>query len=497
MRINNKAILWFLIGVPFIVSGGFALKALLSEYDQFQLQREQLALNFLVQTEAKLNIAMTGLIKDVIQQVEAAIEEDAVVATRRLVFNGDIGFITVFHEEERVFPPEHTSAIFVTEATMLARLEVSHKNARLQMKKGLAYQSLVRATDPYLGSLLHCQLLPMAYEVCVLFKYSQLKALLDATLDKTIAKHPNWGFQLTNSEGRQITRTTQYFILSNTAEVRLQAPLQNWVLKGSFKISDVDAFKLPSLFLIIVLPLLVGWTAIFLSLYRGQQAKIKESTKRAELAAHLSHELRTPLANLSLYVDLIKKKSADADAVGKYAQIIQDETDRLAKASENTIAAAQGGHKELNFEFGIPDNVIEKLLNRFEIFFEKSGCNVNFTGGASEAIWFDVAAFESIVLQLLDNACKHGLKETIELSTSRIKQHLYIYVRDYGAGVDAKDYELIFENNYRGNKNEVEGFGIGLAAVRHLARLNGGDIRVENTNPGAKFIASILVKEKV
>jgi len=487
-------LLGFLVGLPIIITGALATNALISDHKNTKSQRQQVEADFLRQIKTKVDSAILSVIEGTVSKVQAAIKEDPVVATRRLIFNSDIAFVSAYRNEQRVFPPENTGATFVMEASMLAKLDGELQNARKQMQQGRIYQSLVQVTEQHLDSLLHCQPISNSYKACFLIDHQQLAARVSLTLSKLLLQYPNWEVRLSSVSSHLIYGAARETNHLNTPHIKLGSPMHEWSLHGFSKSNDVDSTKLSTLLLMVILPLLLSWAIIFISIYRNQQTQIEENEKKAELAAQLSHDLRTPIANLSLYADLIQRKASDAASVTKYGQVMQDEIERLGRVSERTISVAQGVSSTKSNALEYPDKIIIKLLDRFSAFLQKADCEVNFTGNATEPVIFDVTALESIVLQLLDNALKYGGNGQIDLTTKVSKKHLEVSVRDYGAGVNEDEKELIFSANYRGYHQHADGFGLGLASARHLARLSGGEIFVEDAKPGARFIASLIIK---
>jgi signal transduction histidine kinase len=70
-----------------------------------------------------------------------------------------------------------------------------------------------------------------------------------------------------------------------------------------------------------------------------------------------------------------------------------------------------------------------------------------------------------------------------------------VYVDDRGPGVADEYKELIFDRFRRADRSRG-GAGIGLALVRRVARLHGGDVRVEDREGGgARFILSFAAPD--
>lgn len=484
-----------MIGLPLFIVGALAVKALSLEYDGLEREREKAAVAFLSHIESEIKQTVEMAVKKAMLRVEIAIDDDPVEAPRKLVLVGDIGFIVIFQGEKRIFPPEDTQQILVVERSMITLLGGLLFTARQHMKMGETFQRLVGVTSSSMQSILHCQPLKSIYEICVLSNIDELKTNFQMVLQKYIKSKPDWKLSLNNSN--EMIIGNQEMNLENNIyyKHRLEPPFQDWELNGYPISNTINSFRWSFVSLIIISSLLLSWASLVLFFYRQQQAKIRENKQRTELSAKLSHELHTPIANLALYIDLLKRRSSDVEAVLKYAKIMQDETDRLSRVSRSTIAVAQGNDESIHREANSPDEVIKQLLHRFSVFFKHENCEIFFSDNAPKSVVFDSAALESIVLQLLDNACKYSGSGKVRLATEIASNYLYITVRDYGLGIPDKEKELIFETNYRGDNLDKNGFGLGLAAARHLARLNKGDIYVEDAQPGAKFVVSLEVNE--
>jgi signal transduction histidine kinase len=100
-----------------------------------------------------------------------------------------------------------------------------------------------------------------------------------------------------------------------------------------------------------------------------------------------------------------------------------------------------------------------------------------------------------IMINLIDNALKFSANadnRTIELSCQPTTAgHIQIGVRDYGPGIPKDQMKKIFTLFYRAENEltrETVGTGIGLALVNQLMREMDGEIDVQNTTPGARFM---------
>jgi len=87
---------------------------------------------------------------------------------------------------------------------------------------------------------------------------------------------------------------------------------------------------------------------------------------------------------------------------------------------------------------------------------------------------------------LVDNALKFTSgKDTVEVRAREDGKVIIIEVADSGPGIPADESARIFEELYRGaNARGVEGSGLGLALVRRIVGLHGGEIQVRSKQAG-------------
>lgn len=93
------------------------------------------------------------------------------------------------------------------------------------------------------------------------------------------------------------------------------------------------------------------------------------------------------------------------------------------------------------------------------------------------------APLQRILCNLVNNAIKHHDKETgtVEISVEEQPARYLFSVKDDGPGIESKYHKRIFEMfQTLQSRDIVEGSGMGLAIVRKILMLYGGDITVES-----------------
>ncbi len=89
---------------------------------------------------------------------------------------------------------------------------------------------------------------------------------------------------------------------------------------------------------------------------------------------------------------------------------------------------------------------------------------------------------------LIQNALKFsGREDAVEVRAREDGKSLVIEVADAGPGIQSEDLEHVFEELYRGaNARGVEGSGLGLALVKRIVALHGGELDVRSRQGGAR-----------
>ena len=232
-------------------------------------------------------------------------------------------------------------------------------------------------------------------------------------------------------------------------------------------------------------------------LYRESTRDLRQAAERVSFVNQVSHELKTPLTNVRLYADLLEDHVAPDDAVGQQRLgVLVSESQRLSRLITNilTFARRDKGRLTIHRVAGCLDDAVRAVLVQFGPGFADSSTSVTFIAGAPGRVLLDVDAVCQMLGNLLSNVEKYAAGRDVEIKTNREGSEAIVTVHDQGPGIPEAERERIFEPFVRlqGHAHEgVPGTGIGLSIARDLARMHGGDLRVENTERGACFRLSL------
>ncbi len=200
------------------------------------------------------------------------------------------------------------------------------------------------------------------------------------------------------------------------------------------------------------------------------------------LLAYTSHELRTPLTRLRLGLEAIERNPGTSEAALAGARRDLGELDHLIGAILLFSRLDAGGRRTIDCE-----DVDLLALAAEEA--ARDGIDVQ---GDWVRLRGDERLLRHVIRNLLDNARKHAPRLPPTITVRAIDGGASIHVCDRGPGVPSADAERIFEPFVRlGPRGE--GSGLGLALVRRIAQLHGGQARcAPHRGGGACFIVDIM-----
>lgn len=213
--------------------------------------------------------------------------------------------------------------------------------------------------------------------------------------------------------------------------------------------------------------------------------------------SNVSHEFRTPLT-LMLGPTEDALASPERALCGADLEVVYRNELRLLKLVNTLLdfSRIEAGRVDVAFEVTDVAVLVRDVAGTFRAAFERAGLNFDIRCEASkEVVYVDRDMWEKIVLNLLSNAFKFTFNGGVFVTLRCQSGQLTLGVHDSGVGIPPSELTRVFERFHRieGTRSRsYEGSGIGLALVRDLARLHGGDIAVESQEgKGTSFNVTI------
>jgi len=250
--------------------------------------------------------------------------------------------------------------------------------------------------------------------------------------------------------------------------------------------------------------------AIIYYLQRRNKRRFQEEERRKSLEnverkltflSDISHDLKTPLSMIIGPVSLMKEQTDDPETK-RSLETVYDNAVRLNNMIHRTIELHHLEDEDDNMLIFSTFDVIEFCRSVFETFKENHPQNrfVFHSSCPKLLIEGDAVKFESVMTNLLSNACKYSEEgATISCGISKQENFVEIVVSDDGIGISEIDQPLVFQRMFRAPSTAKlhEGTGLGLYLIKKYLELMNGNISMySKEGQGTSFIVSLPLSDK-
>ena len=223
-----------------------------------------------------------------------------------------------------------------------------------------------------------------------------------------------------------------------------------------------------------------------------ERLRDQEQARRAFVAT-ASHELRTPVASLQVMLDLLiadlEAEPVAVDDARRQARSADAQAGRLSQLAGELLDVSRiDAGLALRAEPVELGEVLRSVVAELEVRLVDERREVTLEDGNEWAL-ADPGSVARILRILLDNALRHTAPPVgVRAELTGDGDRSGVAVEDEGPGVAVEDRARIFERFERGTRAEPGGFGLGLSIGHELARRMGGDLVLEETAAGARFV---------
>ncbi len=217
---------------------------------------------------------------------------------------------------------------------------------------------------------------------------------------------------------------------------------------------------------------------------------------QTDFIANVSHELKTPLAVMQNYGTLLQQPDLSEKDRLKYAKAVSEACRRLAGLITNILKLNKLENQQI-YPSAITYNLDEQLCEcflTFENVWESKEIEIETDIDEDIAINADPELLSLVWNNLFSNAFKFtdsGGKVSLTLKTEG--SSAVVSVTDTGCGITPDVGKRMFDKFYQGDTSHAtEGNGLGLALVKRVVDIIGGEIGVESVpGKGSTFTVKI------
>jgi signal transduction histidine kinase len=231
--------------------------------------------------------------------------------------------------------------------------------------------------------------------------------------------------------------------------------------------------------------------------------KIREADRRKdEFLGMLAHELRNPLGPIYNSIQVLNLIGSKEPRVGELRDIIDRQAKHMGRLIDDLLDATRLAHGKILLRKERCDlaEIVCQTAEDYRAVIEGSGLKLE-NCDASEPVWVmgDPTRLTQSVGNLLHNAhkfTKAGGTIRVELVADKMAGKITVTVRDTGIGIEPKMLSCIFDvfrQAEQGLDRSRGGLGLGLALVKGLVELHGGEVHAasEGTDKGSVFTLTL------
>jgi signal transduction histidine kinase/CheY-like chemotaxis protein len=227
-----------------------------------------------------------------------------------------------------------------------------------------------------------------------------------------------------------------------------------------------------------------------------------EAANRAkdQFLAVLSHELRTPLNAVYGWARMLIDGQVPAHSVDKALEAIVRNANAQVQLIDDLLDVSRiiTGKMRLDVRSVDLPAVIEAALDAVRPAATAKSIRLeSVLDPKAGPITGDPARLQQVVWNLLMNAVKFTPRNgKVQIHLQRVNSHVEVVVSDTGEGIPPHLLSSIFDRFQQADSSTTRahtGLGLGLALVKHLAELHGGNVvaRSAGEGKGATFVVSL------
>lgn len=214
-----------------------------------------------------------------------------------------------------------------------------------------------------------------------------------------------------------------------------------------------------------------------------------------QVSDNIAHDLKTPLTRLRNRAEEALSGQKTKLEYRQALDAVIAESDQLIRTFNAIlmISRIEASSTIEHLEVMNMKLILEDAIELYEPFAEESGVLLQLGDTFDKELKLNRELIAQSIFNLIDNAIKYapqdGREAKVCLSMEYRGEHLLVVVSDNGPGIAADKREKVTERFVRLEESRTQpGFGIGLSIAKAVMKLHGGELLLENANPGLRAV---------
>ncbi|MGG4393259.1 ATP-binding protein [Paenibacillus thiaminolyticus] len=206
---------------------------------------------------------------------------------------------------------------------------------------------------------------------------------------------------------------------------------------------------------------------------------------RQEFISNVSHEIQSPLTSILGFAHALQSKELSEEERQHYLQIIEMETTRLSKLSDNLLklTSLESEHHPIKPQSYRLDQQLRTLVLASEPQWAAKGLDIEL-----HLDMVHITADEDMLGQVWVNLIHNAIKFTpesgfIHIGLTAHEPYVEVRIEDSGIGINENHIPHLFERFFKADasRNRMQGgSGLGLSIVQKIVQLHQGTIAVSS-----------------
>ena len=211
----------------------------------------------------------------------------------------------------------------------------------------------------------------------------------------------------------------------------------------------------------------------------------RSNAQKEDIISAISHEFKNPIAVISGYSQaLLENKNINKTIQDRFLVKIHKNTNKLSSLIDRLrlLIKLESKNQSLILKECNIGSLVQKVVNELKESYPNRVVTINIKNNPK--IKVDIALFEIVLSNLIENALKYSSDEVIVNIDKE-----FVEVVDNGIGIDEKEIDTINKKYYRiSNNGWNNSLGIGLSIVDMILKMHGFKLKViSRLNKGSSF----------
>jgi signal transduction histidine kinase len=233
---------------------------------------------------------------------------------------------------------------------------------------------------------------------------------------------------------------------------------------------------------------------VTLRLAQKRTALARADRAKEEMLSMLAHELRNPLGTISNALEVLRLKGEGDETWRRAIEAAERQVHRQALLIDDLLEASRVTRRQIELECEDLDLVelVSDAVEGYRETLDAAGLTLKLDLPAARLpMRGDRLRLSQVLSNLLQNAVQftpRGGSVAVRASLLPGGRRVEITVRDNGAGIAPEDLPYLFEVFSQADHQSLDrsrgGLGVGLAVVKGLVEMHGGEVEAHSEGPG-------------